>query len=429
MISTAVRPECFSLVMERISPFLVAIKMCFRIWKFPPGTILAEKPLTFVSIETLTECVVFMISREDFEIWIAQDIHLLRLVVHKIAYKLYHSSHNRDARLFYPPTFLFLYYMLKFAPAHNIEKKGEIILQKTREGIREELGMTVKTINRTIAKLKEDGLIDSRKGKVVMSQEQYQMARPRSGITYRDVRKRMKKEIFEISGITCLAYEEKKPEYLIIQPINEPHAQMLAQQVSFMINNTEKGFLLIAFLVKNWNHDLSPWSAPAVFGKESFGDSAEKTWSFIKEELIPEAVKRYKLENDGSRKPVLSVILGGYSLAGLFSLWSAYRQDISISAAAAMSPSVWFPGWLEYMKDKKIQVKNVYLSLGDREEKTRNEMMSRVGDCIRKMDEWYRKNEKIESVLEWNQGNHFQDVDVRCGKGFVWCMENLKCKS
>lgn len=33
-------------------------------------TILAEKPLTSVSIETLTECVVFMISREDFEMWI-----------------------------------------------------------------------------------------------------------------------------------------------------------------------------------------------------------------------------------------------------------------------------------------------------------------------------------------------------------------------
>lgn len=70
----------------------------------------------------------------------------------------------------------------------------------------------------------------------------------------------MKKEIFEIRGITCFAYEEKKPEYLIIQPINEPHAQMLDHQVQFMINNTEKGFFLIAFLVKNWNHDLSPWS-------------------------------------------------------------------------------------------------------------------------------------------------------------------------
>lgn len=113
-------------------------------------TILAEKPLTSVSIETLTECVVFMLSREDFEMWIAQDIHLLRLVAHK-------------------------------ASAHNIEKKGEVILRKTREGIREELGMTVKTINRTIAKLKEDGLIDTRKGKVVMSLEQYQMARDKIG--------------------------------------------------------------------------------------------------------------------------------------------------------------------------------------------------------------------------------------------------------
>lgn len=113
-------------------------------------TILAEKPRTSVSIETLTECVVFMLSREDFEMWIAQDIHLLRLVAHK-------------------------------ASAHNIEKKGEVILRKTREGIREELGMTVKTINRTIAKLKEDGLIDTRKGKVVMSLEQYQMARDKIG--------------------------------------------------------------------------------------------------------------------------------------------------------------------------------------------------------------------------------------------------------
>ena len=138
--------------------------------------ILAEKATTSVSIETLTECVVFMISRADFEMWISQDIHLLRLVAHKIAYKLYRSSYNRGAKLFYPPTFLFLDYLLKYATNHHIEASGEIVLRKTREGIREELGMTVKTINRTITKLKKDGLIDTRKGKVVMSLEQYKLA-------------------------------------------------------------------------------------------------------------------------------------------------------------------------------------------------------------------------------------------------------------
>ena len=57
----------------------------------------------------------------------------------------------------------------------------ETSASELREGIREELGMTVKTINRTITKLKEDGLIDTRKGKVVMSLEQYRMARDKIG--------------------------------------------------------------------------------------------------------------------------------------------------------------------------------------------------------------------------------------------------------
>lgn len=50
----------------------------------------------------------------------------------------------------------------------------------------------------------------------------------------------MKKDIFEISGITCFAYEEKKPEYLIIQPVNEPHAQMLDQLCTWGEENRPK---------------------------------------------------------------------------------------------------------------------------------------------------------------------------------------------
>lgn len=139
-------------------------------------TILAGKEKTSVTIETLTECVVFLISRADFEMWISRDIHFLRLVSHKIAYKLYRSSYNRGAKLFYPPTFLFLDYLVKYALSHDIDHLGEITLKKTREGIREELGMTVKTINRTITKLKSDGLIGIRKGKVTLNLEQLSLA-------------------------------------------------------------------------------------------------------------------------------------------------------------------------------------------------------------------------------------------------------------
>ena len=71
-------------------------------------TILAEMEKTSVTIETLTETTVVYFSRKDFEDWISQDIQLLQLVAHKIAYKLYRSSYNRGAQLFYPPIFLLL---------------------------------------------------------------------------------------------------------------------------------------------------------------------------------------------------------------------------------------------------------------------------------------------------------------------------------
>ena len=41
----------------------------------------------------------------------------------------------------------------------DIEKTGEIIISKTRQELYEECGITVKTINRTIKKLKEDSVI------------------------------------------------------------------------------------------------------------------------------------------------------------------------------------------------------------------------------------------------------------------------------
>ncbi len=140
-------------------------------------TILAGMEKTSVTIETLTETTVIYFSRKDFEDWISKDIDFLRLVSHKIAYKLYRSSYNRGARLFYPPNFILLDYVLKQAALLHIESRGSIIISKTRQELYEECGITVKTINRTIKKLKEDGVISLNKGKISMDLEQYMLAR------------------------------------------------------------------------------------------------------------------------------------------------------------------------------------------------------------------------------------------------------------
>lgn len=139
-------------------------------------TILAGKPSASVTIETTTENIILYISRKDFEDWIAKDIHFLRLVSSKIAFKLYRSSYNRGARLFYPPQYLLLDFVMKYAEQHQIERKGHITVPFTRQELFEEIGVSVKTLNRTISKLKAEGILGISKGKITFTTEQFELA-------------------------------------------------------------------------------------------------------------------------------------------------------------------------------------------------------------------------------------------------------------
>ena len=194
---------------------------------------------------------------------------------------------------------------------------------------------------------------------------------------------------------------------VLIQPVDGHDLEGIENEVSLIAANCEKIFHLIAVKVGDWNADLSPWKAPAVFGKEDFGEGAEETLKQILK-LCADRTKTY--------------YIGGYSLAGLFALWAAYRTDL-FSGVAAASPSVWFPGFSDYMKEHEISTGAVYLSLGDREEKTRNPVMSTVGDRIR--EAYALLSERgVKCVLEWNEGNHFKDADVRTAKAFSWVIKN-----
>lgn len=171
---------------------------------------------------------------------------------------------------------------------------------------------------------------------------------------------------------------------------------------------TSKDFQLITVTVDDWNRDLSPWKAPAVFGKEDFGDGA----SALLRKMLP------LCEDPGK-----TYILGGYSLAGLFALWAACRTDVFRGVAAA-SPSVWFPDFSQYIREHELNSKSVYLSLGDREEKTKNKTMSTVGERIREIY-GLLKERGVSCTLEWNPGNHFQEADVRIVKAFAWVMKRV----
>lgn len=231
----------------------------------------------------------------------------------------------------------------------------------------------------------------------------------------------MKKLNLKIEGKECILYmkENENTEYVLIQPVDEHDIDVLDNEVRYISENTSKNFSLAAFKIDDWNSELTSWEMPLLRGKGNFGNEAGKTLEFIKEKLIPSLAEFINIQDEN-----VKYILGGYSLAGLFSLWSGYQTDI-FAGIAGVSPSVWYKNWMKFVKNNEILAKNVYLSLGDLEEKTKHQILSKIGDNIREYIEILKNSENVEKcILDWNEGNHFRDSDIRMGKGFVWLVEN-----
>ena len=187
-------------------------------------------------------------------------------------------------------------------------------------------------------------------------------------------------------------YGNMEADIVLIQLAGNHDISEIKDEVAEIQHLTSMDFELIAVKVDDWNKELSPWKTPAVFGNEDFGDGAVQT---LEEILL---------------------------------LCSDKSQTDLFSGIAAASPSVWFPGFIDYMKEYKIKSKNVYLSLGNKEEKTRNPVMAKVGDCIREGHAWI-KAEGVNCTLEWNQGGHFKEPMTRTARAFAWVMQQNRNES
>lgn len=185
-------------------------------------------------------------------------------------------------------------------------------------------------------------------------------------------------------------------------------AESLFDEVKALTNND---FSLAVFDVTDWNAQFSPWTAPPVFGKDAFSGKGNDTLRFLEDEFLPEIKSKF---------PKSEVFLTGYSLAGLFSLWALYETD-KFNGAVCCSSSLWFDKWDEYASLHRIKSPStIYMSLGDREEKTKNKVMSKVGDRTRRQAEILKEDPNVEKLyFEWNEGGHFDEPLKRVAKGIT----------
>ena len=185
----------------------------------------------------------------------------------------------------------------------------------------------------------------------------------------------MTAQTMQIGSRPCRIYGEAHAEYLLLQMTGEHELQSMDHEVA-AIAQSNRTYLFVAIPVESWNDALSPWEAPAVWGKQGFGGKAADTLRFLTEQVVPTLKQQFNLPEN------VKIILGGYSLAGLFALWASTQTDLFYGVAAA-SLSVWFPDWMEFEQQRPIQTQHIYLSLGDKEEHTKNAVMAVVGDNIR----------------------------------------------
>ena len=224
-------------------------------------------------------------------------------------------------------------------------------------------------------------------------------------------------QTMQIGNRPCRIYGETNADYLLLQMTGEHEQQSIDHEVA-AIAQSDRNFLFAAVPVESWNDALSPWEAPAVWGKQGFGGKAADTLRFLTEQVIPTLTQQFRLPEN------VKIILGGYSLAGLFALWASTQTNQFYGVAAA-SPSVWFPGWMEFEQQHPIQAQRIYLSLGDKEERTKNAVMAAVGDNIRTLHSRLIAR-GADCTLEWNSGGHFKDADLRTAKAFRWVMEESR---
>lgn len=174
-------------------------------------------------------------------------------------------------------------------------------------------------------------------------------------------------------------------------------------------------FTLVTVSGLNWEAELSPWTAGNLFKySEMFTGGADAYLQFLTQQVIPQA--------EAGLNGVLWRGLAGYSLAGLFTVYALYKTDL-FSRAASMSGSLWYPGFKDFALQSALckTPQHLYLSLGDKEARARNQYLKTVQQCTEELAAHYRSL-GINTCYELNPGGHYRNIINRSAAGIKWLL-------
>ena len=177
-------------------------------------------------------------------------------------------------------------------------------------------------------------------------------------------------------------------------------------------------FILAAISNLDWDCDMSPWAIPPISKNDTpCSGGANAFLKLLTDTIIPNV-------NSLINGKAAYNAIAGYSLAGLFALYSLYKTTV-FTKAATTSGSLWFPEFTEFALNNDLAIipNCLYFSLGDTEAKTKNSVLQTVEKNTRILEAHYCAN-GIKTVYVSNKGNHFQNTIPRMADGIKWILEN-----
>jgi hypothetical protein len=163
-----------------------------------------------------------------------------------------------------------------------------------------------------------------------------------------------------------------------------------------------------------WEQDMTPWAtAPISKNSTACTGGADNYLRLFTEEIVQRVEEKI-------RGTISFRGLAGYSLSGLFAVYSLYRTKI-FSRVASISGSLWFPNFKEYVfsHEMKISPDCLYFSLGNKECKTRNPYLKMVREYTKAISDFYTQK-GIDTIFCLNPGNHYSDTAKKTAAGIRW---------
>jgi CRP/FNR family cyclic AMP-dependent transcriptional regulator len=134
---------------------------------------LSSQPVYAVTVQTVTDCVTLRIPIQDFIKWLECDAVMLMMIAKVLAKKMYPTSYENGSLINRSSLSKLQSYLAEYYQKNAVHRDQSLPVKKNRQFIADEIGISIKSVNRGLEKMKEQGLVSIEKGKIHISKEQY----------------------------------------------------------------------------------------------------------------------------------------------------------------------------------------------------------------------------------------------------------------